>query len=375
MLCKIMDRCGGCLYNHDNYPLSLENKERLLKDLFPNEKIEAIEGEWNPYYYRNKVHDAFAMENNKLIMGKYEKNTKNVLETDSCLIEDINAQKINATVKDLAKSFKWSIYDVDTGQGLLRGSLVRVGKTSKEILLVVVVTDSIIPSSNNFTKAIRKAHPEITSIVFNINDRDTSMILGKKDLVAYGEGYIFDEILGLSFRISPQSFYQINSRMTERLYKTALEWGDFKATDTIVDAYCGIGTISLYASRFVKKVLGVESNLEAIKDAVFNSKNNKIKNVHFTAMDAGLYLQELKENGVEVDGIIVDPARSGLDQNALKGLLDLEAEKIIYISCNPYALKEDLEKLKDKYKVVKMKAFDMFPWTGHVETIALIQKI
>lgn len=374
MLCKIMDRCGGCHYNHDNYPLSLEGKEKHIRELFPNENIEAIEGEWNPYYYRNKVHDAFAFDGREVIMGKYEEYTKNVLEIDSCLIEDTKAQEINATVKDLAKSFKWSIYDIDTKEGLLRGSLVRVGKSSKEILLVIIVTDSIIPSSNNFVKAIRKIHPEITSIVFNINDRDTSMIIGKKDLVAYGDGYIFDDLLGLSFRISPQSFYQVNSRMTEKLYKTAFEWGDFKKDDTLVDAYCGIGTISLYASQFVKKVLGVESNPQAIKDAIYNSKHNKIKNAYFTAMDAGLYLQDLKANKVKVDGIIVDPARSGLDENAIKGLLDLQAEKIIYISCNPYALKEDLAKLSEKYKVEKMKGFDMFPWTSHVETVVLMSR-
>lgn len=374
MLCKIMDKCGGCIYNHDNYPKSLEGKENYIKSLFPNEKIEEIEAMGNPYYYRNKVHAALAQKGRDLQMGKYEKNSHRVLEVEDCFIEDKTAQKINFTLKKLIKSFKWTIYDEDTGVGLVRGSLIRVGKSSKEILLVIIVTDTKIPSKNNFVKAITKEHPEITSIVFNINDKKTSMIVGKKDLVAYGKGYIFDNLLGLSFRISPQSFYQVNVKMTEKLYSKAIEWGDFKGDERLLDAYCGIGTISLCASKYVKEVLGVESNPEAIKDAIFNTKNNGIKNVYFTAMDTGKYLLKLKAEKVKVDAIIVDPARNGLDRNALDGLLALESNKIIYISCNPEALKNDLEELKKKYRVEKMKPFDMFPWTAHVETIVLMSR-
>lgn len=373
MICKIIDECGGCLYDHDNYPKSLEEKQQYMEELFGN-NVEDIIGMDNPYYYRNKVHDAFSYDRKNILMGKYKKGTHEVIEIDDCLIEDKTAQKINKSVKKLIQSFRWSIYNEDTKKGLVRSTLVRIGKKSKEALLTIVVSNTKIPSKNNFVKEIRKLHPEIKSVVFNINHRNTSLILGQKEMVSFGSGFIFDELLDLSFRISSQSFYQVNSKMTEVLYKKALEYADLSGDETVLDAYCGIGTISLYTSKFVKYVYGVEYNKEAIKDAIFNAKINKIKNVYFTAMDTGLYIQKLISDKTKIDVAIVDPARIGLDDNTKYGLLELKPKKIIYISCNPEALKEDLKVLEKEYKVEKIQPVDMFPFTDHIETIALLQR-
>ena len=201
------------------------------------------------------------------------------------------------------------------------------------------------------------------------------MIIGDRNIVAFGKGYIKESLLGFDFRISPQSFFQVNSIMTDLLYKKTLEYADLTKEDIVVDAYCGIGTISLYAAKFCKEVYRVELNPEAIKDAIVNSKVNRVRNIHFTAMDAGEYLLGMAEKGIHVDAIIVDPARAGLDQNAINGLLKLKSEKVVYVSCNPEALVEDIKELREEYNVVKIQPVDMFPWTEHVETVALLEKI
>ncbi len=374
MKCPILNKCGGCKYSHDNYPYSLEEKQKEMEDLF-GKNIEQILGMDYPYYYRNKVHDRFSFENREVLMGKFEENTHKVLEVDDCKIEEINAQKINKTIKSLVKKFKWPIYDEDRKTGLVRSTLVRVGRKTGEYLLTIVVASTKIPAKNNFVIEVRKLHPEIKSIVFNINDKNTSLILGTKEQVAFGPGFIYDKLLGLSFRISSQSFYQVNSKMTENLYKTVLEFADLKGHEVVLDAYCGIGTISLYTSQFAKKVFGVEYNKEAIKDAIINAKINKISNVYFTAMDAGQYISRLALDNIKIDVAIVDPARDGLDDSAKNGLLNLNPEKIVYISCNPVALKEDLRVLEKKYRLERLKPVDMFPFTNHVETVVLMSRV
>lgn len=373
MICNVIDKCGGCKYRHDDYPSSLAKKQEFMESLFGT-KVEEILRANNPYFYRNKVHDACQYAKGQIKMGKYIEGTKKVIEVDQCLIEDMTAQAINKNVRDLVESFKWSVYSEESGNGLFRGSLVRVGKRTSQYLLTIIVTDSQVPSSKNFVNAILEKNPEITSIVFNVNDSKTSMILGDTEFTAYGNGYIIDRLHGLDFRISSQSFYQVNTKMAENLYKTAVEYADLKGDKIVIDAYCGIGTISLYLSQFCKQVYGVESNSNAIRDAIYNSKLNKIKNVYFTDMDTGEYLEkfELEENPVDV--IFVDPARSGLDEKAIEGLIKSNAKKIVYISCNPLELKSELRDLEKAYKLVKVKPVDMFPWTRDVEAVALFER-
>lgn len=373
MKCPIFKQCGGCKYTHNKYQESLKKKESYLQSL-GLKNISPIIASDNPFYYRNKVRGAFGCFNRQVMMGQYMEDSHRIVETDNCLIEDKKAQEINQTIKDLAVSFKWKIYDEDRRFGLLRSSLIRVGKKSKEILVTIVVASEKIPSKNNFTKALLKKHPEITTVVFNINNRNTSLILGQKELVQYGPGFIIDELLGIKFRISSQSFYQVNVEMTEKLYTKALELGNFKQTDTIIDAYCGIGTISLYAVKFVKKVYGVEYNKVAIKDAIKNAKLNNIKNVYFTAADTGEYLQHFVNEKIPIDGMIVDPARAGLDPKAIDGILKLKPKTLVYISCQPESLVRDLKPLSKFYNIKVVQPVDMFPFTKHVECIAMMSR-
>ncbi len=382
--CPVFSKCGGCEFSHRQYEGTLQKKTAWVEELLQH-KLEGCEGMEDPFYYRNKVYAAFSYERGNILMGNYEANSKRIVDIDHCLIEDQKAQEINQTVKGLARSFKWSVYSPQSGRGLLKGSLVRAGKRSGEYLLTLVVTSPTIPSAKNFARAIVKEHPEIKSVVYNINEQDSSLILGEREQVSYGPGFIYDRLFDLDFRISSQSFYQVNPPMAEKLYQKAIEFLGLKGREILIDAYCGIGTISLYAARFVKQVYAVEYSKEAIRDAIFNAKRNTIKNVYFSAMDAGEYLlgayedqvaaRKSRESYVKADAMIINPPRSGLDDKVKEAILKLEVPKIAYISCNPEALAEDLAVLKKKYKLERAHAFDMFPWTGHVETLALLSKL
>lgn len=374
MKCPVFNVCGGCKYPHEDYRSSLVKKEQWVKGLFPTEKVEPIIGAEDPYFYRNKVHGALGLEKNKVKLGKYVEDSHRVVEVDECLIEEKRAQEILKSIKKLIVKFKWRVYDEDRRTGVLRRILIRTAHRTGQILVTFVVTSREVPGKNNLVKALRQKHPEITSIVFNVNARDTSMILGREESVAFGKGFIVDELLGYTFRISSQSFYQVNVPMTEILYKKAVELLEPKQEDIIIDAYCGIGTISLYLSQFCKQVYGVEYNPQAVKDAITNAKANKVKNVYFTAASTGEYLLDLHAKGLVPDAILVDPPRSGLEKEAIQALLSMKAEKLLYISCHPEALKRDIQKLSQAYQVMTMQPVDMFPWTSHVETIALLQK-
>lgn len=375
MKCPVFKVCGGCKYPHEDYKKSLEKKENWLKSLFPKEKINPILGAKDPYFYRNKVHAALSYDRKNLVVGRYIEDSHRIIETERCLIEDERAQAIIKTLKILLKKYKWQIYDEDKRTGVLRRILIRTAHKTGEILVTLVVVRREVPGKNNFVKALRKEHPEITSIVFNENNRDTSMILGTKESVAFGKGFIKDELLGLKFRISSQSFYQVNVPITEILYKKAIEYLHPKKEGIYLDAYCGIGTISLYLAGFCKQVYGVEYNPQAVKDAIQNAKANGIKNVFFTASTTGDYLKELYERKLTPDGIILDPPRSGLEKETVDALLKIKTPRIVYISCHPEALKRDLEKLSKVYKLEGLQPVDMFPFTSHVETVVLMSRV
>ena len=244
------------------------------------------------------------------------------------------------------------------------------------MLVVLVVASPVFPSKNNFVKALRKEHPEITSIVLNINDKKTSMILGERNIVLYGKGYIQDELCGYTFRISPHSFYQVNPVQTERLYKKAIRLADLKGKEKVLDAYCGIGTIGMIASKQVKEVIGVELNRDAVRDAIGNAKGNGVKNIRFYQADAGEFMVAMAEQGENVDVVFMDPPRAGSDEAFLQSVIKLAPKKVVYISCNPETLARDLGYLtKKKYKVTKICPVDMFPFTDHCEVITCLQRV
>lgn len=375
--CRVIKRCGGCQLQEQSYEKQLQEKQNYVNRLLSKFcHVENIIGMKNPYYYRNKVHAVFDTDKKgNVISGVYEAGTHNVINIDSCLLEDQKADKIIVTIRGMLKSFKMKTFDEDTGMGLLRHVLIRTGHKSGEIMVVLVLASHIFPSKNNFIKALLKVHPEITTIVMNVNNKKTSMVLGEREQVLYGKGYIEDSLCGMVFRISPKSFYQVNPVQTEILYGKAIEFASFIGNETIIDAYSGIGTIGLIASKHVKKVIGVELNRDAVKDAITNAKRNKAKNVYFYNCDAGEFMNQMASEKQTVDAVFMDPPRSGSTEQFLNSMCTMNPKKIIYISCNPETLERDLSFLVNRgYKAVKAVPVDMFPGTEHVECVIGMQR-
>lgn len=376
-ICPYAKKCGGCDYQGIEYKKQLEVKEenvrKLLKDFV---KVSPIVGMENPYYYRHKVHAVFdCVARGQVVAGVYKKNSHDVVDIESCQIEDQEADKIIREIKDLLKSFKIRTYDEDTGYGLLRHVLVRKGYHTGEIMVVLVLVSPILPSKNNFVKALRKNHPNISTVVINVNDKRTSMVLGERNIVVYGKGFIEDKLCGCTFRISPNSFYQVNPAQTENLYEKAIACAALTGKEKVIDAYCGTGTIGIIASKHAKEVIGVELNKDAIKDAVTNAKRNEIKNIRFINDDAGKYMVSLAEKKETVDVVIMDPPRSGSDEAFLSSVVKLAPKRVVYVSCGPDTLARDLKYLTKKgYKVTEATPYDMFPMTSHTEVVVGLVK-
>nr|MCR4588218.1 23S rRNA (uracil(1939)-C(5))-methyltransferase RlmD [Lachnospiraceae bacterium] len=383
--CKVSAVCGGCQYIDMDYKEQLAMKQRKTQRLLKKYvNLEPIIGMDDPYHYRNKVHAVFSYEKNRgrggkggrTVSGIYQEGTHRVVNVDRCFLENKKADAIIVTIRELLKSFKISVYDEDTGFGLLRHVQVRTAHKTGQIMVTLVLASPILPSKNNFVKALRKEHPEITTVTINVNDRHTSVVLGNKETVIYGKGFIEDELCGKIFKISPRSFYQINSVQTEKLYGTAIEYAGLTGTERVLDAYCGIGTIGLCASDHAGEVIGVEVNKDAVRDAVNNARRNKADHVTFYCQDAGQFMQEMAAKKEHMDVVFMDPPRSGSDEAFLSSVVKLSPDKIVYISCNPETLARDLEYLtKHRYHVVKGRAVDMFPNTEHVESCVLLERV
>lgn len=375
--CPHIRTCGSCQRIGLGYPEDLKRKQELESSLIGKYcRVEKIIGMEEPYHYRNKVHAVFDHDRKgNPISGIYEEGTHRVIPIDSCLLHNKKADEIIVSIRNMLKSFKIKTYDEDTGYGLLRHVLIRTGFHSGEIMVLLVLADPIFPSKNNFVKALLKLHPEITTIVMNINDKATSMILGEREQVIFGKGYIEDSLCERVFRISSKSFYQINPVQTEILYRKAIKLAALTGTETVIDAYCGIGTIGLIAADKASKVIGVELNKDAVRDAVTNAKRNGIKNIQFINQDAGEFMLGMAARKEEADVVFLDPPRAGSDETFLKSLCSLKPGRVVYISCNPVTLERDMNYLiKKGYRAETAIPVDMFPWTEHVETVCLLSR-
>lgn len=375
--CSLAKKCGGCDFQGIPYEKQLQKKQKEVETLLkPYCPVEPIIGMENPFHYRNKVHAVFdRMRNGRVISGVYQEGTHRVINVDECQIEDQKADAIIRDIRGLLRSFKIKTYDEDTGYGLLRHVLIRRGFVSGEIMVVLVLGSPILPSKNNFVKALRKLHPEINTIVLNVNDKKTSMVLGEKETVLYGKGYIEDTLCGLTFRISPKSFYQVNPVQTEILYGKAMEYAGLTGKERVIDAYCGIGTIGMIAAKQAKEVIGVELNKDAVRDAIRNAKRNGMKNITFYEKDAGEFMVQMAAQGEHADVVLMDPPRAGSDEAFLSSVIKLSPERIVYVSCNPVTLARDLKYLtKHGYQAQVCQPVDMFPWTGHVESVVLLSQ-
>ncbi|MDY5113048.1 MAG: 23S rRNA (uracil(1939)-C(5))-methyltransferase RlmD [Bilifractor sp.] len=375
--CPVYRKCGGCEFRSVTYEEQLRVKEnRVRKELEGLARTEKIAGMSYPYFYRNKVNAAFQRKRDgSIVSGVYEAGTHRVVPVERCLIEDQRADRIIGTIRRLAPSFRITIYNENSGYGLLRHVMVRVGHKTGQILVTLVVTSPIFPSKNNFVKALRKEHPEITSIVLNLNEKNTSMVLGERNIVLYGKGYIEDILCGKKFRISPSSFYQINSIQTEVLYRKAIELAALTGREKVFDAYSGIGTIGIAASGSASEVTCVELNADAVRDARYNARMNGVRNIRFYQDDAGRFLERMAAAGEKVDVLFMDPPRSGSTETFIDAVSSMKPERIVYISCNPETLARDLRYFRKRgYRAGEAYPVDMFAWSGSIETVVALQQ-
>lgn len=374
-VCPLAKKCGGCQLQNLSYPEQLHLKQATAIRLLGRfGHVEEILGMDDPYHYRNKVQAAFGVNRQgQIISGVYQSASHRIVPVSDCLIEDKVADRIIVTIRKLLKSFKIRPYDEDTGRGTLRHVLVRRGWRSGEILVVLVTAHGMLPGKRNFVRALLQQHPDITTVVQNINAGQTSLVLGAHSEVLYGPGYIREQLGDFTFRISPRAFYQINPVQTEVLYRTALEYAGLTGTETVVDAYCGTGTIGIFASRDAARVIGVENNRDAVRDAISNAKANRADNVRFYTADASDFLQGMAKAGEHADVVILDPPRAGSDERFLSAVTTVAPERVVYVSCNPETLARDLGYLtRHGYRVERIQPVDMFPHTEHIETVCLL---
>ncbi|MCR5150033.1 MAG: 23S rRNA (uracil(1939)-C(5))-methyltransferase RlmD [Clostridiales bacterium] len=372
--CPLAKKCGGCQLQNMTYPRQLKWKQARAEILLKKfGRVDKITGMENPVHYRNKVQAAFGTtKGGKVISGVYQSGTHRIVNVDSCMTEDETADKIIVDIRNLLPKMKIPVYNEDRHTGFLRHVLVKRAFATDEVMVVLVAASPVFPAKKYFVKEITSLHPEIETIVLSINADDTSLVLGDREEILFGNGYITDVLCGLSFRISPKSFYQINPVQTEKLYNKAMELADLHKNSTVIDAYCGTGTIALVAAKTAEKVIGVELNPAAVRDARVNAKINAITSARFYCDDAGDFMSEIADEGEKVDVVFMDPPRSGSSRKFLSSLIKLKPERVIYISCNPETLARDLNILTKCYSVKAICPVDMFPHTNHVETVVLL---
>lgn len=373
--CPVYKKCGGCQLDV-TYPQQLSYKQRTITSLLGKfHKIEPIIGMDDPFHYRCKVSTAFGYSHGRVISGVWQSSAGKLTPVDDCALEDERAGTIIAAIKELLPSFKLRTYDERSGRGFLRFVMIRIGKQSGEILVALGTGGDILPMAKNFAVALAKKCPDITTIVRCVSTDKLNLLLGREETVLYGPGYITDRLCGYDFRISARSFFQINPVQTEKLYATAVEFAQLDGKQTVIDAYCGVGTIGIIASKGAKTVIAAEVNGDAVKNARENVRLNGIKNVEVIKADAGEFMADLAEDGKKIDVVFTDPPRAGCSRQFLSSLVKLAPAKVIYVSCNPETQARDLQYLTaNGYKVDRIRPVDMFPFTRHIECVVRLRR-
>jgi 23S rRNA (uracil1939-C5)-methyltransferase len=355
------------------YQATLDLKQKNMENLF-GKNIMPVIGMNFPYYYRYKVTYAlgYDYESRQIVCGKYGQGSHDLFEIDDCLIESKDCQKLAHFITDLLPKLKIKVYDEDDHTGSLRYIFMRQSFATGDIMLVLVSADTFLPGKKHLIEEIHKNFPKVKSIYLDINKRTDSMVLTDDLTLLYGEKYLTDKVMGKSFRLSPLAFYQVNPQQMKKLYQTAVGFADLSGNEKIIDAYCGIGTIGICASDHASSIIGIENNRDAVHDAIFNAKANGVKNARYICGDAA---ELFTEKNIQADVVFMDPPRAGSSQKFLKSLMKLAPSKIVYISCNPETLARDTKILEKKYRLEKVQPVDMFPFTGHVETVCLLSKL
>ena len=412
--CPVARQCGACQHVNQPYDRQLAAKDERVAQLFSQvaapEALRPILGMRDPYAYRNKVMSPFApgaprkaapakrgggkrpsrpaSPQRDILCGMYAAGTHRIIDTGECLIENAQAKQVIRAVRSLMLKFGIPPYDEDRGTGFMRHAVVRVGHTTGEVLVTLVTNGQQFPGAKSFCRELVRRCPFITTVVQNINERQTNVVLGQREQVLYGPGFILDKLCGLSFRISSQSFYQVNSVQTEVLYRQAIELAGFTGAEHAIDAYCGTGTIGLVAASMgAAQVTGVDCVESSIRDARQNARHNGVDNARFAVADAGAFMRDMAAQaaaagraGTDEEGrplvLLMDPPRAGSTEEFLRAAVQLAPERIVYISCNPETQVRDLGFLKQfGYGVRTVQPVDMFPHTDHIETIALIERM
>ncbi|MBQ2971244.1 MAG: 23S rRNA (uracil(1939)-C(5))-methyltransferase RlmD [Ruminococcus sp.] len=371
--CNMAKKCNSCQLNNLSYNEQLKFKQnKCYKFLGSFCRIDNIIGMDSPFSYRNKAQAVFKRERDKSISwGLYKSTTNTLVRTRECKLHTKHSNEIFNSLCALFKSFKIAPYDPFKGTGFVKSVVVREGFCSDEVMVIINGADPIFPAKKTFVSALLKKHPYITTVVTTVNKDRRKLFIGKTQDILFGDGYIKDTLCNKTFIISPQSFYQVNPVQTEKLYSKAIELANLDGSQTLLDSYCGVGTIGICASDKAKKVYAVESVKDAITDAKKNAKLNNIRNIEFCCADAKDYIAQLKEEGLKIDVAFVDPPRAGCSREFLQSVIDMNIKKIIYISCNIETQSRDLRILKQNgYKVKTIQPVDMFPHTNHVESIA-----
>lgn len=370
--CDIYNKCGGCHLLHMSKEAQVEFKKDYVYNAFKeynlNTKLDNFISSENPNGYRNKMQVAYAFKDGKIVYGFYEEDSHKIIQLQNCLVQTKLQNEIVKQVALIMKEMRIQPYNEDKRVGLIRFIMIREGFVSKEVLVTIVTNSEIFPGRSEFVKRLRAKCPYITSIVQNINKRKTSIILGDDERVLYGPGYIVDTLSGIKFKISSKTFYQINHEQTEKLYNVVKEYANLTGNETVLDAYCGVGTIGMTLASSARRIIGVESNKQSVINARMNASENKIKNISFVCDDATEYIQKTTDT---FDVLIMDPPRSGSTEKFLTTVNNKKMEKIVYVSCDAKTQARDIAKLTN-YKIMNKTLVDMFVGTYHIESVVLL---
>ena len=378
--CTAFPRCGGCVYRHISYEAELRQKQQRITDALSrighlDITPRNIVGCDSPAHYRNKAQYPVSLVNGRLMTGFFAPFSHRVIDCKNCLLQPVEFADILKVIAKWVEKYKIPVYSEDTGKGLLRHIYLRKGFETQQIMVCLVINGEKIFKADELISQLIKSCDKITTVILNHNTEDTNVVLGKKNTVLWGKGYIEDILCGKKFKISPLSFYQVNHDQAQKLYEKAAEYAIDNSTETVMDLYCGAGTIGLSLADKVKQIIGVEIIPDAIEDAKINAKLNKITNAEFICGDASKAAEELNKRGILPDTVIVDPPRKGCDEALLNTISEMAPDRIVYVSCDPGTLARDLAILeKLGYRTVEVTPFDLFPRTVHVETVVLLCK-
>ena len=374
-------QCGGCQIQELDYQKQLDIKTNEVKQVISRiGKLDDVVihdtlGMEHPFRYRNKAQFPIQKKDNMPVIGFYKKKSHDLISTDECIIKHEVNDKIIKIIKTYIRAYNVSIYDEKTHKGLLRHVVTKVGFTTGEVMIVLVANGKKLPYLKELASVLKENIPGFKTLVVNVNTQKTNVILGKENIVAYGDGMIRDYIGELVFEISPLSFFQVNPLQTEVLYNKALEYANLGENDTVFDIYCGIGTISLFLAQKAKKVYGIEIVEDAIKDAKRNAKINNMDNVEFYVGKAEEVVPKMYQEGKRANVVVVDPPRKGCDEKVLDTIISMQPDRVVYVSCNPSTLARDLAYLNERgYKCHEIQPVDMFPHSVHVENVAWLSK-